>query len=222
MSKTCQHRTGLPNVAGNNALRIGVLALQGDVREHSAMLREVGADVIEVRKPEHLALLDGLVIPGGESSVMDKLSRIFGLREPLVEAIAQGLPVLGTCAGLILLAREVEDGIAGQLTLGGLDVTVRRNAFGPQVESFEARVAVEGITGSGISVAFIRAPSVTRVGPGVSAIATLEDGTVVGVSSGNLLGVSFHPEITGDDRLHRLFMGVVQRAGFRAKVALDA
>lgn len=209
-------------MAGNNTPHIGVLALQGDVREHVAMLREIGADVVEVRKPEHLAHIDGLVIPGGESSVIDKLTRIFGLREPLVQAIQQGLPVLGTCAGLILLAQDIEDGMAGQQTLGGLDVTVRRNAFGSQVDSFEASVAVEGIPGPGISVAFIRAPSVTRVGPGVSPIATLEDGTVVGVSSGNLVGVSFHPEITGDDRLHRLFLGVVQRAGFRAKVALDA
>jgi 5'-phosphate synthase pdxT subunit len=186
------------------------------------VLREIGADVVEVRKPEHLANIDGLVIPGGESSVIDKLTRIFGLREPLVQAIQRGLPVLGTCAGLILLAQDIEDGMAGQQTLGGLDVTVRRNAFGSQVDSFEASVAVQGISGPGISVAFIRAPSVTRVGPGVSPIATLDDGTVVGVSSGNLVGVSFHPEITGDDRLHRLFLGIVQRAGFRAKVALDA
>lgn len=209
-------------MAGNNAPLIGVLALQGDVREHVAMLREVGADVIEVRKPEHLAHIDGLVIPGGESSVMDKLTRLFGVREPLVAAISQGLPVLGTCAGLILLADDIEDGSTGQETLGGLDVTVRRNAFGSQVDSFETTVLVEGISGEGIPVAFIRAPTVTRVGPGVTAIATLADGTVVGVASRNLVGVSFHPEITGDDRLHRLFVGLVTRAGFRAKVALDA
>lgn len=209
-------------MAGNNAPLIGVLALQGDVREHVAMLREVGADVIEVRKPEHLGHIDGLVIPGGESSVMDKLTRLFGVREPLVEAISQGLPVLGTCAGLILLADDIEDGSTGQETLGGLDVTVRRNAFGSQVDSFETTVLVEGISGEGIPVAFIRAPTVTRVGPGVTAIATLADGTVVGVASRNLVGVSFHPEITGDDRLHRLFVGLVTRAGFRAKVALDA
>lgn len=209
-------------MAGNNAPLIGVLALQGDVREHVAMLREVGADVIEVRKPEHLEHIDGLVIPGGESSVMDKLTRLFGVREPLVAAISQGLPVLGTCAGLILLADDIEDGSTGQETLGGLDVTVRRNAFGSQVDSFETTVLVEGISGEGIPVAFIRAPTVTRVGPGVTAIATLADGTVVGVASRNLVGVSFHPEITGDDRLHRLFVGLVTRAGFRAKVALDA
>ena len=199
-----------------------MLALQGDVREHAAMLREVGASVVEVRKPEHLKDLDGLVIPGGESSVIDKLTRIFSLREPLIAAISAGLPVFGTCAGLILLAHDVEDKIVGQLTLGGLDVTVRRNAFGSQVDSFEAVVDVQGISGPGIPVAFIRAPTVTRVGPGVTPIATLGDGTVVGVRSGNLVGVSFHPEITGDDRLHRLFVALVIEADFRAKASLPA
>ena len=199
-----------------------MLALQGDVREHAAMLREVGASVVEVRKPEHLKDLDGLVIPGGESSVIDKLTRIFSLRDPLIAAINAGLPVFGTCAGLILLAQDVEDKIVGQLTLGGLDVTVRRNAFGSQVDSFEAVVDVQGISGPGILVAFIRAPTVTRVGPGVTPIATLGDGTVVGVRSGNLVGVSFHPEITGDDRLHRLFVALVIEADFRAKASLPA
>lgn len=209
-------------MAGSHTPRIGVLALQGDVREHEAMLRDVGASVVEVRKPQHLEDLDGLVIPGGESSVMDKLTRIFSLREPLIAAIEAGLPVLGTCAGLIMLARDVEDAIPGQLPLGGLDVTVRRNAFGSQVDSFEAVVDVDGITGPGIPVAFIRAPIVTRVGPGVTPIATLDDGTVVGVRSGNIVAVSFHPEITGDDRLHRLFVALVAEAGFRAKASLPA
>ena len=130
-------------MAGNTRPRIGVLALQGDVREHIVILHELGADVVEVRLPEHLSGIQGLVIPGGESSVMDKLSRIFGLRDPLIEAIASGLPVLGTCAGLIMLADSLEDAISGQQTLGGLDITVRRNAFGAQVDSFETRVAVE-------------------------------------------------------------------------------
>ena len=209
-------------MAGSTTPVIGVLALQGDVAEHSSMLREVGAEVTEVRKPEHLEGIDGLVIPGGESSVIDKLTRIFGMREPLAEAIRQGLPVFGTCAGLILLADELEDGIEGQHTFGGLDVTVRRNAFGSQVDSFEAEVAVDGISGPPVQVAFIRAPVVTRVGPEVTPIARLHDGGVVGVSCGNLMGVSFHPEITGDDRLHRLFVGVVQGAEFRAKQSLRA
>jgi len=186
------------------------------------MLREVGASVVEVRKPEHLHSIDGLVIPGGESSVMDKLTRIFDMREPLIDAIRGGLPVLGTCAGLILLAEDLEDAIAGQQTLGGLDVTVRRNAFGSQVDSFEAMVTVDGIEGPPIPVAFIRAPIVTRVGSGVTPIARLDDGRIVGVSSGNLMGVSFHPEITGDDRLHRLFVARVHQAGFRAKQSLRA
>ena len=178
--------------------------------------------VREVRKPEHLDGLSGLVIPGGESGVMDKLTRIFELRKPLREAIAEGLPVFGTCAGLIMLAEDVEDGVLGQQTLGGLDVTVQRNAFGSQVDSFEATIDVEGVSGPGIPVAFIRAPIVSRMGPGVVPIATLEDGRIVGVRQNNLMGVSFHPEITGDDRLHRLFLATVAGSNYRAKVTAPA
>jgi len=202
----------LQNVAGNSQLLIGVLALQGDVREHLRVLHALGVATREVRKPEELEGLDGLIIPGGESSVMDKLTRIFGLVEPLRALIAQGMPVLGTCAGLIMLASHLEDAIQGQQTLGGLDITVRRNAFGAQIDSFESPVMIEGIEGEPLEVAFIRAPIVTRVGPGVTAIASLADGRVVGVTNGQLMGVSFHPEITGDDRLHRLFLeSVTQR-----------
>jgi pyridoxal 5'-phosphate synthase pdxT subunit len=204
----------LLSVAGNTRPRIGVLALQGDVREHIVILHELGADVVEVRLPEHLSGIQGLVIPGGESSVMDKLSRIFGLRDPLIEAIASGLPVLGTCAGLIMLADSLEDAISGQQTLGGLDITVRRNAFGAQVDSFETRVAVEGIPGPPLEVAFIRAPSVTVVGEKARIIASLEDGTVVGVIQEALIGIAFHPEITGDDRVHRLFLSMVATRAF--------
>jgi len=186
------------------------------------MLAELGCEVREVRKPEHLAGLDGLVIPGGESSVMDKLTRIFGLREPLQEAIAEGLPVFGTCAGLIMLASELEDGLVGQHTLGGLDVTVRRNAFGSQVDSFEATIHVVGVSGPALTVAFIRAPIVTRMGASVTPIATLEDGRVVGVRQGNLMAISFHPEITGDDRLHRLFLATVAQSDYRAKTTQPA
>jgi pyridoxal 5'-phosphate synthase pdxT subunit len=209
-------------VAGNPRLRIGVLALQGDVREHSAVLQGLGVDVVQVRLPEHLPGLNGLVIPGGESSVMDKLTRIFGLRQPLVDAISQGMPVLGTCAGLIMLADSLEDAIEGQQTLGGLDITVRRNAFGAQVDSFETEVNVEGISGAPLSVAFIRAPIVTRVGPGAEVIARLSDGTIVGVSEGALMGVAFHPEITGEDRIHRLFLSKVATGAFRLGVSQDA
>ena len=209
-------------MAGSSAPRIGVLALQGDVREHSAVLRELGCEVVEIRLPAHLEGIDGVVIPGGESSVMDKLSRIFGLAQPLRDAIAAGLPVLGTCAGLIMVAHHIEDAIAGQENFGGLDVTVRRNAFGAQVDSFETSVTVEGMSGPALEVAFIRAPEVTAVGPGARVIASLADGRVVGVAGGNIIGVAFHPEITGEDRIHRMFLDVVAQRSLQRPVALDA
>jgi 5'-phosphate synthase pdxT subunit len=191
-------------------LRIGVLALQGDVREHAAVLTGLGAEAVAVRRPEQLIGLDGLVLPGGESSVIDKLSRIFGIREPLRALIADGLPVYGTCAGLILLADEIEGAIDGQLTFGGLDVTVARNAFGGQVESFETELSIDGIDGD-VAATFIRAPLITRVGPEARAIATLPDGGVVAVEQGNLLGTSFHPEMNGETRLHERLLAVARR-----------
>ncbi len=193
-------------MAGNSPARIGVLALQGDVAEHVTMLRSLRADVVEVRLPRDLEGLDGLVLPGGESSVMDKLLRLFTLQEPLRALIRQGLPVLGTCAGLILLADTLEDGIAGQQTLGGLDVSVSRNAFGSQVDSTEVDLSIDPIEGEPMTVALIRAPLVTKVGEGVRVIARMPDGGIVGVEQGALIGVSFHPEITGDTRLHRYFL----------------
>jgi 5'-phosphate synthase pdxT subunit len=202
----------LLSVAGSTPPTIGILALQGDVAEHHAVLASLGARVTQVRLPEHLEGLDGLVLPGGESSVMDKLMRIFGLREPLREAIAGGLPVLGTCAGLILLAHDIEGGIRGQETLGGLDISVRRNAFGPQVESYEAEISLSGLDGPPLKVAFIRAPVVTRVGKGVEIIATLAGGEVVGVATATLLGVAFHPEVVGEYRLHQRFLDQVLAA----------
>lgn len=186
------------------------------------MLEELGADVREVRLPSHLEGLSGLVLPGGESSVMDKLLSIFGLKEPLRAAMRDGLPVLGTCAGLIMLAADLEDGIEGQETLGGLDVTVRRNAFGSQVDSHETDVTITGISGPPLRVAFIRAPLVTRVGPGVEVIATLPGREVVGVSQGVVQAVAFHPEITGDDRLHRAFVESVRQAGFSLRALQSA
>ncbi len=191
-------------------LRIGVLALQGDVREHAAILTGLGAEAVAVRRPEQLDGIDGLVIPGGESSVIDKLSRIFGVRDPLRALIAGGLPVYGTCAGLILLADEIEGAIDGQLTFGGLDVTVARNAFGGQVESFETVLSIDGIEGE-VAATFIRAPLITRVGPQARAIAALPDGGVVAVEQGNLLGTSFHPEMNGESRLHARLLDIVQR-----------
>lgn len=197
---------------GTNKPRVGVLALQGDFREHLAVLRELGADAVPVRRPEELASVAGLVIPGGESTVLDKLSRSFGLREPLIDRIGDGLPVYGTCAGLIMLADRVLDAIEGQQTLGGLDVTVRRNAFGSQLDSFETEVPVPALGGAPVHAVFIRAPIVETVGEGANPIGTLDDGRVVAVEQGNLLGTSFHPEVTGDYRFHSYFLDKVRAA----------
>jgi 5'-phosphate synthase pdxT subunit len=196
-------------VAGNPP-RVGVLALQGDVREHLAVLGALGADAVPVRRPEELAAVAGLVLPGGESSVIDKLSRSFGMAEPVRAAIADGLPVYGTCAGLILLADEIADGIAGQQSFGGLDVVVRRNAFGGQVESFETDLDVPVLGAPPVHAVFIRAPLVARVGAAAEPLATLADGTVVAVRQGNLLGTAFHPEMTGETRFHELFLETVR------------
>jgi 5'-phosphate synthase pdxT subunit len=191
---------------------VGVLALQGDFREHLALLAELGARAVPVRRERELDEVDGLVIPGGESTVMDKLARSFGLAEPLQARIAEGLPVYGTCAGLILLADTVLDAIPGQQTFGGLDVSVRRNAFGNQLDSFETDLDVEGFEGPPVHAAFIRAPIVERVGERARAIACVADGRVVAVRQGNLLGTSFHPEITGETRFHRAFLDTVVAA----------
>lgn len=195
------------------ATRVGVLALQGDVREHARVLTHLGADVVLVRRPDELAQIDGLVIPGGESSVMDKLARAFGMQEPLRTAIADGLPVYGTCAGLILLADRITDGIAGQETFGGLDITVRRNAFGGQIESFETDLSVPAIGAASVHAVFIRAPIVESTGPDVESLASLQDGRIVAVRQGALLGTAFHPEVTGELGFHRLLLDLAsQRA----------
>lgn len=196
------------------ALRIGILALQGDVREHERALATLGATTVRVRRPADLSGIDALVLPGGESSVIDKLSGAFGLREPLRAAIAAGLPVYGTCAGMILLAERLEDAIEGQQTFGGLDITVRRNAFGRQQESFEAKLQVPVLGGSPVTATFIRAPEVVRAGPGVEVLARLEDGRIVAVRQGNLLATAFHPEMSGELRFHRLLLenAAVRRA----------
>jgi 5'-phosphate synthase pdxT subunit len=191
---------------------IGVLALQGDFREHLAVLAELGAKGVPVRRESELDRIDGLIIPGGESTVMDKLARSFGLAGPLKERIAAGLPVYGTCAGLILLADTVLDAVDGQQTIGGLDVTVRRNAFGNQLDSFETDLEVDGFEGPPVHAAFIRAPVVEMVGERARSIAALDDGRVVAVRQGNLLGTSFHPEITGELRFHRAFLDTVAAA----------
>ncbi|MGO3885770.1 MAG: pyridoxal 5'-phosphate synthase glutaminase subunit PdxT [Mycetocola sp.] len=196
-------------MAGSPALKIGVLALQGDVREHIAVVTRLGAVAVPVRRPAELAEVDGLIIPGGESSVMDKLTRIFGMRDPLRDAIAAGLPVYGTCAGLIMLSDRVDDAIVGQLTLGGLDITARRNAFGNQLDSFETDLLIPELGESPVHAVFIRAPIVAEVGANATVLAALEDGRVVAVEQGNLLATSFHPEVTGDSRFHELFLSRV-------------
>ena len=189
--------------------KVGVLALQGDFREHLSVLSALGADAVPVRRERELDQVAGLIIPGGESTVMDKLSRAFGLREPLMARIAAGMPVYGTCAGLIMLSDRVLDALPDQRTLGGLDVTVRRNAFGNQLDSFETDLEVALFDGPPVHAAFIRAPVVEEVGPAAEAVATLDDGRVVAVRQGNLLGTSFHPEITGETRFHQLLLDLL-------------
>jgi 5'-phosphate synthase pdxT subunit len=192
---------------------IGVFALQGDVREHLRALESLGVSTLAVRRPSELEACDALVLPGGESTTMAKLARTFELFEPLRDRIKRGMPVFGTCAGMILLADRVEDGTADQETLGGLDITVRRNAFGRQVDSFEGEVAVAGVDGS-VHGVFIRAPWVEAAGPGVEVLAQVEAGAgagrIVAVRQGPLLATSFHPEVGGDTRIHQLFVDLVR------------
>ncbi len=199
-------------MAGSAVPPVGVFALQGDVREHVAVLRGLGAEVREVRTPAQLAEVAGLVIPGGESSVMDKLSRLFGLREPLRQRIAEGMPVYGTCAGMIMLADRVVDAIDGQLTLGGLDVTVRRNAFGSQLDSFETDLAMPALGDPPVHAVFIRAPVVQEAGPDVAVLGQLDDGRIVAVEQGRILATAFHPEVAGETRFHERFLDHVHVA----------
>ncbi|GAB3412006.1 pyridoxal 5'-phosphate synthase glutaminase subunit PdxT [Flindersiella endophytica] len=199
-------------------LTIGVLALQGDVREHLRMLEASGARAIPVRRLEELFAVDGLVIPGGESTTMIKLAEAFELLEPLRKRIGDGMPAFGTCAGMIMLADRIEDGIAGQQTIGGIDVTVRRNAFGRQVDSFEADLDFPALAGAADDPAFhavfIRAPWVESVGANAQALAHISGpvssgpahGRVVAVRQGHLLATAFHPELTGDARVHEYFV----------------
>ena len=192
---------------------VGVFALQGDVREHVVMLERAGARPLPVRRPSELERLDGIVLPGGESTTMYKLARTFELFEPLRAAIRSGLPAYGTCAGMIMLADHIEGGIPGQETIGGLDVVVRRNAFGRQVDSFEADLDVTGLA-EPFHAMFIRAPWVEKIGQDVEVVARVASGDAVGrivaVRQANLLATSFHPEITGDHRMHALFVEMVR------------
>jgi 5'-phosphate synthase pdxT subunit len=197
--------------------RIGVFALQGDVREHLRVLTDLGAQAFGVRRVSELEACDGLVIPGGESTTMSKLARTFDLFDPIRQRIKEGLPVFGTCAGMIMLADRVEDGTRDQETLGGLDITVRRNAFGRQVDSFEGDLDFAGL-GDPVHAVFIRAPWVEDAGPRVEVLARVEAGPaagrIVAVRQRSLLATSFHPEVDGgDDRIHRLFLDLVVGPG---------
>ncbi len=197
-------------------MTIGVLAVQGDVREHLAALTAAGARAVPVRRAEEIAQIDALVIPGGESTTIDKLVRAFGLRELLRERLAGGMPAYGSCAGMILLADRLEDGRPDQETLGGLDITVRRNAFGRQVDSFEDDLHIRELGPQAFRAVFIRAPWVESVGAEVSVLARVESGpaagAVVAVRQGPLLATSFHPEVGGDTRFHQYFVDLVRRA----------
>jgi len=199
-----------------SAPRIGVLALQGDVREHVAALSAVGAVASRVRRPAELDVVDALVIPGGESTTIGKLLVTFDLLEPLQKRVRDGMPAFGSCAGMILLADRVLDGTSDQISVGGLDVTVRRNAFGRQVESFEESLVFDGVDDGPVHAVFIRAPWVEELGEGVVPLARITDGQaagkVVAVRQGALLATSFHPELTGDARVHELFVRMVRGA----------
>lgn len=193
---------------------IGVLALQGDVIEHVRAVGRAGGEPLPVRRLAELDAVDGLIIPGGESTTIWKLAEIFELAEPLRKRIAGGLPVFGSCAGMIMLATDLVDRASGQETFGAIDMTVRRNAFGRQVESFESDLVVTGLEDEPFPAVFIRAPWVERTGPGVEILATEpRGGHVVAVRQGFALATSFHPELTGDHRLHRLFIDLALTAG---------
>jgi 5'-phosphate synthase pdxT subunit len=196
----------------NPKLCIGVLALQGDFEAHLKMLAELGVAGKAVRLPQHLDDLDGIIIPGGESTTIGKLMVLYGLHEVLQRKIREGFPVWGTCAGLILLARETDNGIAGQPLLASMHIRVRRNAFGSQRESFETDLSVPVLGEAPFHSFFIRGPTIEAVGPEVEVLATLDDGTIVAVREGNLLGTAFHPEVAGDPRFHHYFLRIVQDA----------
>ncbi len=184
---------------------VGVLALQGAFARHVAALRRCGVDAQEVRTAAQLDAVDALVLPGGESTTMSKLLVSNELGDPLAERLGRGMPVFGTCAGMILLANEVLDGRTDQRSFGAIDLSVRRNAYGRQVDSFEADLEIEGLVGGTYRAVFIRAPAVERIGPGVEVLASVEDRPVL-CSQGSVLVASFHPELTDDDRLHQRFL----------------
>ena len=193
---------------GKKTMRIGVLALQGAFREHCKILRRLGVEVVEVRLPEELENLDGLIIPGGESTTIGKLADWYGLMEPLKEA-AKSIPVWGTCAGLVFMAKEVG---MQQPILAVMDMTVERNAFGRQVDSFEEDLEMEGLEGGSFHGVFIRAPVITKVGTEIQVLSRLKDGRIVAARRGSLMVTAFHPELSSDDRIHRYFLRMCEQA----------
>jgi 5'-phosphate synthase pdxT subunit len=203
---------------GKRTLRIGILGLQGDFEAHLKALHRAAETLnlevegVIVKLPQHLNDLDGIILPGGESTTIGKLMELYGLKEPIQQMISQGVPVWGTCAGLILLARETDNALAGQPLLASMDIRVCRNAFGSQRESFETDLSVPELGEAPFHAFFIRGPSVEEVGPGVQVLATLDDGTIVAVRQGSLLGTAFHPEVAGDPRFHDYFLRLVQSA----------
>jgi pyridoxal 5'-phosphate synthase pdxT subunit len=212
-------------VTGLSRPVIGILALQGDVREHAVALESCGATPRSVRRPTELEGLAGLIIPGGESTTIDKLTRAFELREPLVAALRAGLPAYGSCAGMIMLAERIVDAPADQQTFGGIDITVRRNAFGRQVDSFEVDLDLPWLDGGTFPAVFIRAPWVEAAGEAVEILGVApgphgERDRIVAVRQGNLMATSFHPEVSGDRRIHQFFVDLARAA--QAKVARES
>lgn len=194
---------------------IGVLALQGDVDEHMRALERSGARALRVRRADELEQIEGLIIPGGESTTMSKLLTSFGLFDPLAQRIRSGLPVWGTCAGMIMLASSILDGREDQRSFGALDMVVRRNAFGRQLDSYEEDLQIRGVEGGPFHAVFIRAPWVESLGEGVEVLARAdnsEDGSIVAVRKGPFMACSFHPELGGDDRMHALFTSIVEES----------
>src|SRR5437660_6778462 len=190
--------------------RIGVLALQGDFEAHLKTLAGLGAEGMAIRLPEQMTEIDGIIIPGGESTTIGKLMVVYNLQEVLQRKIQEGVPTWGTCAGLILLAKETDNALVGQPSLASMNIRIRRNAFGSQRESFETDLAVPVLGEAPFHAFFIRGPVVEAVGPGVETLATLDDGTIVAVREGTLLGTAFHPEVSGDPRFHHYFLRIVQ------------
>jgi len=193
----------------SSSTRIGVLALQGAFIEHEQMLSRLGVEAVEVRLPEHLEEVDGLIIPGGESTTIGQIARRWGLLEPIRAFAQSGRPIWGTCAGMILMSKEAVGGRPDQILLDLMDITVRRNAFGRQVDSFEVSLEVP-VLGGQFDAVFIRAPVIERAGTGVDVLARLENGTIVAARQGKLMVTAFHPELTDDDRFHRYFLTLVE------------